>query len=441
MEQDKKRNSKVAKIIAISAIGVLIIAGLTLNLISQEPPSLAIKLSVDGKQFDEGKVKDGGIGDELKETYIIDVENQASTGGRNVTLGFEWIQGLTGWNVSAKFLDNNYGSIVISPNSVEQAEVTVIAPFGAKFNEKTVVKVYALEYLANLPGPPLEYNTTNWDGNTKGVVELTTSVVKAYDVNIGTAGAHRTQGLVGDTVSYNILLINSGYHRDRYKFNGDVTGSTRQSIWPNAVTFDPDTSDALEWNQVQNIRMDLRIPLDAEKGSYIIETTASGDKSSNTFYFYIDVQGPDLYVDNLWSSHNPVLNGETITIYAKIANKGSGETEKFGVEISIETPEGEYDIVGTTNISGLNNKATKTVSFKYTIDTEPGILNIQAYVDYIGKIDEEDNGNNIVKTKIEVVNTKSETSSFFTEILLIIGSVSAVTVLSLYSRKKNKIYN
>ena len=75
---------------------------------------------------------------------------------------------------------------------------------------------------------------------------------------------------------------------------------------------------------------------------------------------------------------------------------------------------------------------------KYTFD-ETGIYNIKAYVDYSGKIDEEDNANNIVTLKnLEVVKVESEGTSFFTHIILIIGSVSAVTVLSLYSKKKRK---
>ena len=186
--------------------------------------------------------------------------------------------------------------------------------------------------------------------------------------------------------------------------------------------------------------MDVKIPLDAKKGTYEIKATASGNngKSSSSFYFYIDVLGPDLYIDKLWTSHNPVLNGETITIYAKIANKGSEETEKFGIEISILTPEGSWDVVGTKNISGLKHGKTQTISMKYTFD-ETGIYNIKAYVDYSGKIDEEDNANNIVTLKnLEVVKVESEGTSFFTHIILIIGSVSAVTVLSLYSKKKRK---
>ena len=429
----ESKSSKASKIIVISTIGVLIIAGLTINFMAQEPvsKSLVIKLStLDGKATAEGAVTEGGVGDELKATYILNILNDAPTGGRNVTLKYNWTTELPDWDVS---FDPEY--IIVGSKDVEQVTVTVEAPLGVAFGQKTVIKVYAWEYL-DIAEPTLDlWNTTkDVDG---GEVIITTDVAKAIAVDPPgpqPGEPSRQTGFAGETQSFNGLVTYAGTLPGRVELDAETSGSTRAPIWLNSITFYPsDLSPILSYNQDWPFRMDVDVPLDAEAGTYFITVTAAAKTFSNTFTYTIDVPEPDLFVEELSFSHLTILDGGEMTISVKTGNRGSRVVDTFGVEVSAKNPDGGWEVIGLENVTtGLKYGKTKTVSFNYNVKNT-GLLTIRARVDPNNDIQESDNGNNIVEDNIEVVETDSVTPSFFIHIILIVSSVAIVTLMS---RKK-----
>lgn len=439
MGKSKSKNARASKIIAVSTIGVLIVAGLTLTFLAQEPAnqSLVIKIyTLDGKQTAVGKVKEGGAGDELRATYTLNVENKDLAGARNVTMQHNWIENLTGWSVSF-----DRPRFTVAPNDIEQVEVTIQAPTGVVADQKTVVKIFAWEYLDIIEPPTEDKNTT--EGVEGGEVIITTNVVPPERVEPPGPAPDETprkDGLAGETVSFQGVVKNTGYNPQRFTLSAEVSMLTRAEIWPNAISFYPsDLSDLLEYNQEWPFRMDVKVPLDADAGTYLIEVTASGETTSSSFTYTIDVPEPDLFIDEIYFSHDSILIEQELTVYVKVGNKGSRVTDTFGVEVYAKAPGSDaWQVVGSDNITtGLKYGKTKTIDVKYKLDEE-GIWVIQARVDPNNVIIEQDNGNNIAEKKIEAVKTEKVTYSFYANIIILTIGVGAVSVLSLKVRQKIK---
>lgn len=436
MEKREKKYLRASKIIALSTIGVLIIAGLTLSFIAEEPTkkSGVIKIyTKDNKQEEEGSVSD--VGAKKSHTYTLNVENRALTQSRNVTI--KWTTPSTGWSVNAKFMDNKYESIVISSGSIEEVEVTVKAPSERKFGDEAIVKIYAWEYYPLYGVPDInEQNTTS--GADGGEVVLTTKVVHEDDVSVGPATAEdsRKTGLPGQTTTYSIAVRNTGTKQQRFSLFAEVSKG-RATLWPDAIVFYPDQTSSIVWNQEELVGMEVKVPIDADTGIYTIRVTVEGTKNTDTFDFKMDVPEPDLFIDALTLSHDTILDGQTLTINARIGNKGSIVTDKFSVEISAKTPEGSWEVAGTQNITELEYQDYKTVSVKYTVKGE-GLLTIRARVDPTNNIKESETTNNIVEKEIEVLTAEEVEYSFYTHIILIIAGVGAVTVFSMKTRQKKK---
>lgn len=434
MAKGESIRGRATKIIALSAIGVLVIAGLTLTFMAHsEDKSNIIKISSDK---DGGVVKEGGTGDELKETYTLNIENKAYSGTRNVTIKYKWeypTEPPTDWNVS---IEPQW--LIVKNQDVEQAVVTVQAPTTISNGEYTIIKIFAWEYLdSNIPA--IEFNST--EGVDGGDIEIRTNVKPGDNPKINPSGEVRQTGFAGTEVQFTGEIENEGADKRRFSLSGEVSGGRRAEIWPNAISFPSgDVSNIpLEYGQSWPFAVTVKVPIDADPGMYFIIITATGKTATDSFTYMIDVTEADLYVDELYFDHDTILDGHDLKIYLKIGNKGSKVTEKFGVEVAAETADGAWEIVGIKNItSGLDYADKKTLSFNYKTDGV-GILNIRTRIDYNNKITEQDKSNNIDEKKIEVVEVGGgDVPSFFTTLIIISVSVSAVTMLSVNARRKRK---
>ena len=433
MTFEKKSRARTSKIIAISAIGVLLIAGLTLNFLAQEPANQSLVISLNTTDDNEAVLEGGSLA-ERTATYILDVTNTDQSGGRNVTLKYNWTNptnaDVLGWSLSF-----NPEYIIVGSSDIEQVEVTIIAPVDALKNTGSIVKIYAWEYLDIAQPDLFLWNTTL--GVSNGEVLLFTDVVEAdLPRTPGPAPGQPTRitGMIGGQTFFNLLIGNSGFTPQRFSLSGIVGSGTRAELWPNAITFEPsDLSPILNYGETWPVKMNVRVPVDAEPGIYQLTVTAQGKTAQSEFVYTIDVPEADLYIDELTFSHLTILEEQEMTINVKIGNKGSKVADEFGVEVSARNPDGGWEVIGIKNITtGLNYGKTKMVSFNYKVGNE-GLLTIRARVDQDNDIRESDNGNNIVEEDLEVIKSQDVSGSFFTHILLIVASVGAVTI---FSRKK-----
>jgi hypothetical protein len=440
MAISKTISKRASKIIAVSAIGVLIVAGLTLSFLAQEPAgnSLVIKLTTED---DNEPVLQGGSVSERTARYTINVENKDQGTGRNVTLKYNWTNPTNaedlGWGISF-----NPESVEIGANDIDQVEVTIIAPIGAVKDTGSIVKIFAWEYRDIYPSPPplTEQNSTK--DVSGGEVLLFTDVVEAakpVPPGPGPGNPARETGFIGDVISFYGEFQNNGYTDQYFTLSAVVNTGTRAEVWQNSVEFDPERSDFLKYGQRQNFRMDVRPPLDADSGTYFIDVTATGSVGGESSFTYtLDVPAPDLYIDEISFSHDSILVDNEITIYVEVGNRGSKITDKFAVEVSAQAPEGgAWDVVGIENITNLNYGDTKSVSFTYTIPEE-GLWTFQARVDSLNKIEETDNSNNIAKEDIEATTTEVVETSFYTHIIILVASVCTVSALSIKAKKWKK---
>ena len=429
-------NIDASKFILIIGIGVLVIVGLTLNFIAQEPvnKSLVIKLeTLDGSDSAEGFVTEDGFGEQLKYIYTLNILNKDSSGGRNVTFKYNWTTELPNWNVTF-----NPEYVIVGSNDIQQIEVIVEAPMGVSFGQKTVFKVFAWEYL-DIAEPTIDkWNTTKDVDN--GEVTLTTKVEKATGilVNPQPGSSIRLTCQAGEQQNFQGKVTWIGTEPGRAELSSEVSINTRATLWPNAISFYPsDLSPILKYGQEWLFRIDVDVPSDAEAGIYFIEVTATAKTFSDTYIYTIDVPEPDLYIDELFFSHLSILKDSKMTITVKIGNIGSKVIEEFGVEVSAKNPDGGWEAIGLENITGLDYGKIKVVTFNYKVKT-PGLLIIRARVDPNNDIAEKDNANNILEDNIEVVDIVSVTPSFYVHFLIILCSISTVSILSWKSRKMKK---
>lgn len=427
-------DKKVKSIVIILALVTIAIILVSANVKADEPTqkSIIIKLSPSGIN---GAVLEGGSGDQIKATYTVTIENKDSQNLRNVSLKFQWIQQFYGWNVSA-----NPSSVVVGNNGTEEVNVIIKAPSNSTVGEETIVKVYAWEYEDDKGEPSTDKKNTTLD-EIGGEVTLTTTVVPSERVEINyNIGNESKTGDPGQYARFNLTVKNTGYFENTFSLSGIIV-KDKEPLWENALTFLPyDITALLEWNQEYQIGLDVKIPVSAEAGIYTITISADRKSSSDNVDVIVEVPFPDLFIDSddLYFSHDSILEGQTMTIYVTVGNRGSIVNRKFSVEVSVKTSEGAWINLGIKNITGLEYSEEKTVSYKYKVD-KVGDLSILAKVNPDGKVKDQNPDNNVnQKENIQVIEVLDSSNSFTTSFFLTIASVVLISVVSIKIRLKKK---
>ena len=412
---------------------VFITAILALNAVkAEEPPneSIIIKvMSTDGLQEVSGIVLEDGNGENAEMEYIIKIENKDSSRDRNVTMKFAWIEELEGWNYTAK-----PGSVTVGNNDTGEVKIIVTAPENTQIDQKTMLKVYAWEYEETNNEPDLEDKNTTL-GVDGGELLLTTYVVPSERVEINySVGNDRKTGYPTQVTRFNLTVKNTGYFEKKFSLIGKVL-EDEDDLWDNAIVFYPtDLTEILKWNEESQVNMDVKAPSKVEAGMHTITVTANTKLSSGFLDVILDIPEPDLFIEKegLYFSHDSMLEGQTLTIYVKVGNKGSIVTEKFSVEVSVKNPDGGWILVGTENITELKYGSEKIVGFNYKVQ-KTGELTFLAKVN---SGPEQDTLNNAQEGNVYVVSIVNVSNSFYLQIIQIISCIGLVSILSIFRKLK-----
>lgn len=428
---------KIKGIIIVLALVTVAVILCINNVNADEPPnkSIIIKLSTENEESETmGAVLEDGSGEKSKATYTLNIENRDHTNDRNVTIKFQWEEYLEDWNVSAK-----PARFIISDNNSIKIKVTVLAPSNTIINQQTIVKVYAWEYEGYNEEPPLKDQNTTL-GVDGGEVKLITTVVpnERVEINVASTDKISKTGNPGQITSYNLLIKNTGYVEQKFGLYGEVI-KNQNTDW-NIIFPESDLTDELAWNQEFSIKMDVKVPINAEAGKYTVKVTASGISCSGTLNVVVDVAKPDLFIDadRLYLSHKSILEGQSLKIFVKIGNKGSIIKGTFSLEVTAKNSDGGWKTIGIKNITGLKYGEDKIISFTYEVNGE-GVIAISAKVNSNNKITEQDNTNNNFDVELTIVKTEDTDNSFHSQFISIISCVSLVSIFSMIVQKKKKL--
>ena len=424
-------------IISISTLIVIISA----NFIkADEPPNISSVImisSIDSKQEITAPVLEDGIGNESKAKYKLIIENLDSVNDRNVTLKFQWIEELEGWNCSA--LPSNF---TIRKNDSEEVNITVLAPNDTEKYQKTILKVYVWEYEEINKELDNKYKNTTL-GNDYGEVILTTIVVPEEGWEITCTQENlRKIGYPNQVTRFYFTVRRLGYSEDAFdlyhkydwkKINdGDF-------LLGDAIDFPNCPQLDMKWNQEIEKSMDILINPKLPGGVYSITIHAHHATRENLVVI-LEIVEPDLYFikEDIHLSHDSILNGQKLEFSLTTGNKGSIITDKFTVDIFLKNSEGGWTFIDSKDIIGLEYQEEKTISFKIKISSAGNLIflcNINPNRDII----EGNYSNNKLEINIQSVNAAKVSNSFNTEMSNIFISVGLVSFLSIIGRN-NKRY-